>query len=346
MSSLSTSIRQVVISKRGGPEVLQMRRVPAPDCGPGQVRVRVSAVGVVFADLLMREGLYPDIPRFPFVPGVEVAGTIDVAGAQVNDLRVGDRVAVLCGFGGYTESLVVDAWRAVKVPERVGDIDAAALVVNYLTAYQMLSRVAHLQEGQTILVHGAAGGVGTALLDLALWMKLTVWGTASSQKHELVRKYGARPIDYHHEDFVEIVRRETGRGVDVVFDPVGGSYWRRSFQALSQGGLLVGYGFSAATSQGRRRPLKTLVELLRNPRPSPLELMPQNKGIFGYSAQNLCKVRPDWYHEDLRTLLELCAAGRLRPVIDRCLPLEEATTSHRLLGDSQVTGKIVLTTGS
>lgn len=344
MSATAKLSRQIVITKRGGPEVLQLREVPIPECGPAQVRVRVTVAGVVFADLLMREGIYPDIPPFPFVSGVEVAGIIDEKGVEVSEFQVGDRVAALCGFGGYTDFLVVDSWRVIKIPEDVSDVDAAALVVNYLTAYQMLYRVAHSQPGQTILVHGAAGGVGTALLDLSVWMQLNVWGTASPQKHELVRKYGAHPIDYHKEDFVEVLRREVKGGVDAVFDPIGGSYWRRSMRALSQGGLLVGYGFSAATSQGRRRPLKTVLELLRNPRPSPLELMPINKGIFGYSAQNLCKVRTDWYHEDLGTLMKLRSEGTLRPLVDRCLPLEDAARSHRLLGNSQVIGKIVLTT--
>ncbi|MGO9450868.1 MAG: medium chain dehydrogenase/reductase family protein [Candidatus Binataceae bacterium] len=343
MSATPKLSRQIVITKRGGPEVLKLREVPLPECGPKQVRIRVTAAGVVFADLLMREGLYPDIPPFPFVPGVEAAGIVDAKGDDVTGFEAGERVAALCGFGGYTEFLVVDSWRAIKIPEGVSDIDAAALVVNYLTGYQMLYRVAHSQPGQTILVHGAAGGVGTALLDLAVWMKLNVWGTASKQKHDLVRKYGAHPIDYQNEDFVEVLRREVKHGVDAVFDPIGGSYWRRSMQALSQGGLLVGYGFSAATSRGRWRPLKTAVELLRNPRPSPLGLMPINKGIFGYSAQNLCKVRTDWYHEDLATLLKLCSQGILRPLVDRCLPLEDAAGSHRLLGNSQILGKIVLT---
>ncbi len=344
MLAIAKSSRQVVITKRGGPEVLRVREVPLPEYGPAQVRIRVAAAGVVFADLLMREGLYPDIPEFPFVPGVEVAGIVEAKGAEVDGFEIGDRVAALCGFGGYTDCLVIDSWRAVRIPKNVSDVDAAALVVNYLTAYQMLYRVAHSQPGQAILVHGAAGGVGTALLDLAAWMKLNVWGTASLQKHDLVRKYGAHPIDYHHDDFVEVLRREVKGGVGAVFDPIGGSYWRRSMQVLSQGGVLVGYGFSAATSGGRWRPLKTVVELLRNPHPSPLGLMPTNKGIFGYSAQNLCKVRTDWYHEDLRKLLGLCSEGILRPLVDRCLPLEEAAGSHRLLGNSQIIGKIVLTT--
>ena len=337
-------IRQVVVRRRGGPEVLAIRDVPVPTVGSGQVRIRVATAGVIFADVLMREGLYPDIPPLPFVPGVEVAGTIDAVGPGVETLREGQRVAALCGFGGYAESLVLDAWLAVPLPDGVGDAAAVALVVNYLTAYQMMRRLARIEPGERILVHGAGGGVGTALLDLAAWMKLAAWGTASKRKHAVVAQYGAVPIDYRSEDFVDVVRRQTGDGVDAVFDPIGGRYWRRSLQALRPGGRLVGYGFSAALEGGRRRLLRAALAWLQSPRPSPLGLMLSNKGMFGYSVQNLRMQRRDWYREDLQTLMRWCAEQVINPVIGQILALEDAATAHRLVGAAEVAGKIVLRT--
>jgi NADPH:quinone reductase-like Zn-dependent oxidoreductase len=216
--------------------------------------------------------------------------------------------------------------------------------VNYLTAYQMLRRLAHIQPGERVLVHGAGGGTGTALLDLAVRMNLKAWGTASKRKHAVVAQYGAVPIDYRSEDFVDVVRRQTGDGVDAVFDPIGGRNWRRSLRALRPGGRLVGYGFSAALEGGRRRLLRAALAWLLNPHPSPLGLALSNKGMFGYSVQNLRMQRRDWYREDLQELLRLCAEGAIKPVIGRILPLAEAATAHRLLGSAEVAGKIVLQT--
>ncbi len=337
-------MRQVVVSRRGGPEVLEVRQAPVPTVGQGQVRIRVATAGVIFADILMREGLYPDIPALPFVPGVEVAGTIDGVGGGVETLREGQRVAALCGFGGYTESLALDSWLAVPIPDGVGDATAVALVVNYLTAYQMVRRLARIVPGERILVHGAGGGVGTALLDVGAWMNLKMWGTASKAKHSVIARYGGIPIDYHSQDFVEVVRDQTGEGVDAAFDPIGGRHWRRSLDALRPGGRLVGYGFSAAFVGGRRRLVKAAAAWLGSPRPSPLSLMLSNKGIFGYSVQNLRVQRRDWYREDLQELMRLCAEGTIKPVIGQILPLEEAATAHRLLGAAEVVGKIVLQT--
>jgi NADPH:quinone reductase-like Zn-dependent oxidoreductase len=334
--------RQVVVSRRGGPEVLEVRTVPTPSAGPGQVRIRVAAAGVAFADVSMREGLYPDIPPHPFVPGVDVVGAVDAVGPGVDGLHPGQRVAALCGFGGYTESLVLDAWMAVPVPDGVGDAEGVALVLNYLTAYQMLRRQARLEPGERILVHGAAGGAGTALLDLASWMKLKAWGTASAGKHATVARYGAVPIDYRREDFVAVIRRATRDGVDAVFDPIGGDHWGRSMRALRPGGRMVCYGFSAAFEGGRRGLWRAAVAWLRVPRLSPMPFMTANKGVFGYSVQKLRDARRDWYRDDLAAVLRLCADGVVKPIIDRQLPLEDAATAHRLMGAAQVVGKIVL----
>lgn len=339
-------IRQVVIRRHGGPEVLQLREVPVPEVGRGQVRIRVHTAGVAFADLLMREGLYPGAPRPPLVPGYDVAGVVEAVGDGVDSLRVGERVAAMTRFGGYAESIVLDAPLTVPVPDGVDDQQAVALVLNYLTAYQMLARIARVQEGERILVHGAAGGVGTALLELAALMNLAAWGTASAGKQATVQKYGATPIDYTAQDFADVIRRQTGDGVDAVFDAIGGAHWRRSYATLRPGGRLVAYGFSTAAPGGRRRLWRAVAGLLRSPRPHPLALMASSKGIFGYNSGNLRDQRRDWYRTDLAHLLRLCAEGRLRPVVSATFPLEQAGSAQRLLGAAKAIGKIVLVTRS
>jgi NADPH:quinone reductase-like Zn-dependent oxidoreductase len=272
--------KQVVISRRGGPRVLKVEQVTPQDVGDHQVRVRVSTAGVAYADILMREGLYPDAPSTPFVPGYDVVGTIDAVGSQVTNLRPGQRVAVLCQVGGYSESLITDSWLAIPVPEAVGDAEGVALILNYMTAYQMLRRMARVEPGERILVHGAAGGVGTALLQLAAWMKLDVWGTASAGKHPVLIEHGATPIDYRSQDFVEVIRNHTGDGVDAVFDAVGGKNWQRSLQTLRAGGRLVGYGFSAAMKNGRRRLGRAAIAWLAAPRTSALANRAENPPDF------------------------------------------------------------------
>lgn len=326
------SARQVAIVHRGGPEVLRVEPTPLAIPREGQICLRVSAAGVTFADILMREGLYPGRPRYPFVPGVEVVGNVEARGKEVADLNVGQRVVALCGFGGYTERLVLDASLAVPVPDGITDIKAVALVVNYLTAYQMLRRMARLEPDEAVLVHGAAGGVGTALLDLAAWMDLRAFGTASGSKHAAIRRFGAHLIDYRTEDFADAIRQELCDGVDAIFDAIGGGHWRRSLSVLRPGGRLVAYGFSEALRGGRRRTIGMVRSWLASPRPHPLSLMTANTAIVGYGAQNLRLKRLEWYREDLETLLDLCAGGRIDPIIARLFPLEEAKLAHELLG--------------
>jgi NADPH:quinone reductase-like Zn-dependent oxidoreductase len=334
--------KRVVITKRGGPEVLAVVEGPAPEPGPGQVRIRVAAAGVAFADLLMREGLYPNTPRPPFTPGYDVVGTVDRLGAGVSGMAVGDTVAALTMVGGYAEYICVDAQSAVRAPQGVDAAEAVALVLNFLTAYQMLHRCVRIEAGERALIHGAGGGVGDALLQLGRLGKIMMLGTASAGKHEAIQRLGATPIDYHKEDFVARVREITGDGVDVVFDAVGGRQWKRSFRALRAGGLLVGYGFSAATVDGRRSLVRALAAFFGMPRYDLLHLMTQTRGVMGYNVMTLKRGRPQWYREDLAALLRLLAERQIQPHIAERVPLAEATRAHELLGRAAVTGKIVL----
>src|SRR5450432_3900452 len=228
-------MKTVVISRKGGPEVLLLvdRDLPIP--GPGQVRIQVLATGVAYADVLMRNGLYLGVPALPYAPGYDIVGVVESLGSNVSRAKVGDTVAALTVTGGYSQYIVMPETELIAVPPGLDPAEAVSLVLNYTTAYQMLHRIAKVKEESRVLIHGAGGGVGTAALELGRLAGLEMWGTASPGKHDLVRSLGGPPIDYRSEDFVAAVRRATGDGVDLALDPVGWSYFRRSFRALRAG---------------------------------------------------------------------------------------------------------------
>jgi len=341
-----TRNRTVVISKRGGPNVLKLVEEALPEPGDGTVRVKVAACGVAFADVLMREGLYPGVPKPPFAPGYDVVGTVDAIGPSVAGLAVGQRVVALTKIGGYADYTCVPATSLVPAPEGVDDAEAVALVLNFLTAYQMIHRCARLRAGERVLIHGAGGGVGDALLQLGKLAGLEMYGTASRKKHEAIAKLGAVPIDYRDEDFVARIAQLTGDGVDAVFDPVGGKQWQRSFDCLRVGGMLIGYGFSSATVKGRRSLPKAAANWLGMPRFQLLRLMDATRSVMGYNVTIMKAARPEWYREDLASLLALLADGKIRPLVAERIPLAEAARAHQLLDDAAVAGKLVLLCGA
>lgn len=335
--------RVMIISRRGGPQVLRQVDEALPQPGPNQLRLRVLASGVAFADVLMREGLYPGSPRIPFAPGYDVVGEIDAASSGAGaGMPAGQRVAALTVTGGYARYVVVNASDCVPVPNGVDSASAVSVILNYLTAYQMLHRVAAITAGSRILVHGAAGGVGTALVELARMSGCTVYGTASRPKHATLTRLGAVPIDYRSEDFVARVRELTGTGIDAVFDPIGGNHWRRSFATLRPAGVLVCYGASAIIRNGRRDLANIARVLIGSPRYSPLSLLGTSRGVHGFSVSAWKQSRPELYQGDLATLLGLLAEGRIAPVVAARLPLERAAEAHAMLGSASVAGKIVL----
>ncbi|HWK10622.1 MAG TPA: zinc-binding dehydrogenase, partial [Vicinamibacterales bacterium] len=281
-------MRQVVIPRHGPPEVFEVRDAPVPEPGAGQVRIRVRAAGINFADVLARIGVYPDAPRPPAVVGYEVAGVIDAAGAGVTAPHVGDRVIALTRFGGYADYVVVPAYQAFRFPDALSDAEAAAVPVTYLTAALALYRMAALSSGDTVLVHNAGGGLGIAAVQLARLKRATVFGTASAAKHTALASFGVEhAIDYRHANVrSEILKLTKNRGVDVVLDPIGGRSFGESYRMLAPMGRLVMGGVSSVAGE-RRSVLKLLRAWWTMPSFGPLSLINRNRGVFGLNVGHL-----------------------------------------------------------
>ncbi len=341
-----SSYRQILITEAGDPEVLRLvESSPLPEPGPGDVRLRVLTASASFTDVMVRKGLYPGVDdTLPYPPGYDLVGVVDALGEGVDTVRVGDRVADLTVWGAYTEYAIRPAASVVPVPDGLPADEAVVLVLSYLTAYQMLHRVAEVTEGQTVLIHGASGAVGTALAQLGKSAGLTMYGTASAAKQDYVRELGVVPIDYRTEDFVERVMTATdGRGVDVAFDAIGVENFARSYSVLSPGGLLVKYGLYEASLEESSRwaiGLQFLRVLWQQKR---WDWFPeQDKRVSFYSIQDEREAHPDWFREDLAALFALALKENIDPHIWRHMPLEEAAEAHRLIEAGEVRGKIVL----
>jgi len=337
-------MRAVWITKAGGPEVLAVRESPAPQPARGEVRIAVRAAGLNFAEVMARQGLYPDAPKPPCVVGYEVAGVVDALGPEATGLEVGQRVLALVRFGGHAEAACAPVERVLPMPDGLSFTDAAALPVNYLTAYHMLFRVASLRPGARVLVHMAAGGVGLAVLQLCRTVPgVVTFGTASAAKHAVLREEGCtHPIDYRTEDYSARVRELTGgEGVDLVLDALGGRDWKRGLRLLRPAGQLIAYGF-ANLSTGERRSLRRLAGQFSGvPVLTPFSLMNRNRTISGVNLGHLWD-RADLLHEELTALLELWGTGAVRPRVDGVYPFAEAAAAHRRIGERRNIGKIVL----
>jgi NADPH:quinone reductase-like Zn-dependent oxidoreductase len=341
--STGARCHRVIVTRHGGPDVLQVVEEDLPEPRAGEVRVKVLAAGVSGYDLMFRRsGSLPGTPRVPFTLGADVVGVVDKLGEEVSALEPGQTVAgatfCLAGLGGYAEYICLPAGEWVPVPAGVDPAEAVCMVVNYLTAHMAMHRTANVRRGERILVHGAAGGVGTALLQLGKLAGLEMYGTASGYNHGLVSALGATPIDYRTEDVVARIHGLTGDGVDVVFDPVGGAghLWR-SYRVLRRGGRLVWFGVAATKKEGLRViPLTVLMRAL-------LALVPDGK-----KAPTVPDLGKDnaWYRRTLTELLDLLAAGKIRPVVAARIPLAEAARSHALLERGGYAGKVVLMAGA
>ena len=338
-------MRQVVIVRHGAPDVLQSREIADPVPADGEIRIAVRAAGVNFADVLARLGLYPDAPKPPMVVGYEVSGVVDAVGPNVTTHRAGDRVVALTRFGGYADRVVVPADFAFTVPSQLDHPSAAAIPVNYLTALIALYRMANVSPGETVLVHGAGGGVGIAATQLAKLRGATVLGTASASKHDAIRALGVdHAIDYRRGDVVGDVRRLTnGRGVDIVLDPIGGRSFADSYRLLAPLGRLIIYGVSSMAAGQRRSLLRAVAALVRMPRFKPLSLMDHNRGVFGLNLGHLWDERA-LLAEAMQLLIDDVAAARLRPIVARTFPLEQAAEAHRFMQARSNIGKVILTT--
>lgn len=328
--------RAVMLTKTGGPEVLQVVELPLEEPGPGDLRVRVRATGVGATDLTMLEGSYPFAPRIPFVPGYEVASVVDAVGAGVSGFSVGQRVAALTVWGGFAEYLVRAAEHFLPIPDAVSDAEAAAVILNYVTAWQMIHRTAKVAEApgeRTALVTGAAGGVGTAALQILRLAGVRTLGAASAAKHATVRALGAAPLDYRAGRLDRLVRAVVPGGVDFAFDGVGGANVGLCIGALRRGGTLVGYGFVGA--KGRLSTLLTVARVFLATR------LRGRRGAF-YGITMLYRRDPGPFREDLPKVFALVAEKKIDPLIARRFPLLEARAALELLAKGGVEGKIVL----
>jgi NADPH2:quinone reductase len=327
---------RIVVTAFGGPEVLKYIEEDLPEPGRSEVRVKVLAAGVAYADVLMRRQLYPGTPRPPFTPGYDLVGEIDALGQDVTQFVVGQRVGALTIRGAYSQFTIVPQEFLVPVPEALDPAEAVCLMLNYVTAYQMLHRIAKVSSGQCILIHGAAGGVGTALLQLGALQSLTMYGTASKAKQNTIVSAGGIPIDYKSEDFSKRVREHSRDGLDSAFDPVGGINWWRSYRLLRRGGNLVCYGMSTAVTHGKIAGAASFLLM------GLLQLIPDGRQCVWYNVTNLRKQHPDWFRADLKALLDLLSQRKIQPVIATRLPLRDAAQANEWIEQAKFAGKIVL----
>ncbi|KRR20172.1 alcohol dehydrogenase [Bradyrhizobium lablabi] len=336
---------RIIVRRLGGPEVLETVEEEAPEPAHGEVRVRIFAAGVSFADLLMREGIHPEKTRLPFTPGWDIVGAVDKVGEDAPQAMLGQMVAAMPIHGGYAQYICLPLPELTLVPAGLDPDEAVSLVLNYITAYQMIHRVAHALPGQRVLIHGAAGGLGTALLQLGRLAGLEMYGTASLATHRIVSDLGATPIDYQTVDFVEAIHRLTGDGVDVVFDGVGEENVWRSFQTLRRDGRVIVYGFTSFLRKGQLTGgLRYRFRGIVRPAWYALRalLSPGRRRILPYSIQMLKRQKPDWFREDLSKLLDLLRDRKIQPIIAERIPLHEARHAQELLGQGSVRGKLVL----
>ena len=340
---------RIVVTHYGGPDTIHVVEERCPRPMRGEVRVRVLAAGVSLPDILAREGVHPETPRVPYTPGWDLVGIVDQIGEGVSGFRLGQTVAAMPISGCYAQYVCLRQRKFIPVPEGLDPAEAVALVLNYITAYQMLHRSAKAKPSQRMLIHGASGGVGTAFLQLGQLARVEVYGTCSAQAADVVRELGATPIDYRNSDFVQEIRRLTGDGVHAVFDGIGGDNLWRSREALREGGRVVVYGFQAKLRGARmasdapngRHPIRESAILgwyiLRN------RFLRGRKGMVPYSIQWLMRLKPAWFRHDLLTLFDLLRQKKIKPLIAQRLPLRQARYAHELLGSGGVIGKIVLT---
>jgi NADPH:quinone reductase-like Zn-dependent oxidoreductase len=341
-------MRAVVITRHGGPEVLQVQERPDPPVGPGEVRIVVKAAGINFADTLARTGLYPDSPKVPCVVGYELAGEVESVGDGVESVTPGERVLAGTRFNGQAELVTVRADMVYKLPEQLSFEEGAAFPVNYATAQAGLVVMAGLKPGERVLIHAAAGGVGIAATQIAKRIGAEVFGTASASKHAAIREQGVdHAIDYRSQDFAEAVRGITrGEGIDVAFDALGPSSFRKDYQLLRQGGRLIMYGASEVQTGEKRSVPAALRTLAKSPFSSMpwwkgLGVIGENKGVFGLNVLS-------WWDAEgsLDRVIEPLTArlqrGELRPVVAAAFSFEQAPDAHRFIAERRNIGKVVL----
>jgi NADPH:quinone reductase len=339
--------KRIIVTHYGGPDALQLIEEKYPEPKRDEVRVKVLAAGVALPDVLAREGIHPETPKVPFTPGWDLVGVVDRIRGAVSGIEPGQMVAAMPISGAYAEFVCLPQRELVPLPPGLDPAEAVSLILNYITAYQMLHRSAEVKSGQRVLIHGAAGGVGTALLQLGRLTGLQMYGTCSSKTASVVSDLGGIPIDYRDQDFVKEIHRLTTDGVDVVFDGIGGKNLWRSRQALRVGGTIVVYGFTSKLSGGRLAKGRPGRHRFREAAILGLYIarnwfLPGRKRMVPYSIQTFKRLKPAQFRQDLVELLDLLQQRKIKPIIAQRFPLDEARHAHELLGKGGVIGKIVL----
>jgi NADPH:quinone reductase-like Zn-dependent oxidoreductase len=323
--------KSVVVTKRGGPEALQVVENELRAPAAGEARIKILAAPVCLPDVEARYGRTPFAPRTPFVPGYGFIGVVDAVGRDVSNVAAGDRVAALTAYGGYAETIFWDAKQLIPVPTTLDPAEAVPLVLNYIVAYQALHRSAKVEAGNKVLIVGASGGIGTAFLQLGKLADLVMYGIASKSKHHILIEYGATPIDYRTQDFVEVIRQAEPGGLDAVFDGIGGDYIWRGFSLLRRGGTFVGYANPLSLSRTFRMLGRVIL----------LNLLPNGRSATYYSTgKSRLNRRP--FEKDWAALFKLLEGGKIKPIIAARFPILEAAKANALLESGQVVGNVVL----
>lgn len=336
-------MRQVVTTRTGDIDVLKVEERPDPKPAPDEVVIRVRAAGLNFADILSRQGLYPDSPPKPCVMGYEVSGVVEGLGKGVNSDFAGRSVVALTRFNGQSDMIAVKANQMFEKPDRLTFEQGAAIPVNYLTAYALLVVMGSLHEGESVLIHNAGGGVGLAALEIAKKIGAVTYGTASPSKHKFLREHGLdHPIDYRTQDWQPVLQQLTnGRGVDLIIDPIGGKHWKKSYQSLRHTGRLGMFGVSAVSANGIAGKLNMLKVAIQTPWFHPFPLLNNNRGVFGVNLGHI------WHEQEkvavwMRDILRGVDEEWINPYVDRTFSFEEAGEAHRYLEERKNTGKVVL----
>jgi NADPH:quinone reductase-like Zn-dependent oxidoreductase len=336
-------MRQIVTTRNGGVEVLQVQEAPDPQPGRDEVVIQVKAAGLNFADILARQGLYPDGPKKPCVMGYEVAGVVEAIGEQVTPDVIGKPVVAMTRFRGQAEKVVVRLNQLFEKPKSLSFEQAAAIPVNYLTAYALLVVMGGLRKGEAVLIHNAGGGVGLAALDIAKKIGAKTYGTASPGKHEFLRERGLdHAIDYRNQDWLPALKELTGnRGVELVIDPIGGSHWKKSYAALRTTGRLGMFGVSTASANGLKGKLKLIKAAAQMPRFHPLGLLNRNRGVFGLNLGHMWH-EPEKVAEWVQAIMAGVTEGWIRPHVDKAFSFAQAGEAHSYMESRKNIGKVVL----
>ena len=336
-------MRQIVTTKNGGVDVLRVEEKPDPKPGPGEILVDVRAAGLNFADILARQGLYPDGPKKPCVMGYEVAGVISAVGQDVDPTIVGTEVLAMTRFGGQSDKVVVREKQLFEKPASLSFEEAAAVPVNYLTAWALLVVMGGLRKDESVLIHNAGGGVGLAALDIAKHIGARTYGTASPGKHEFLRERGLdHPIDYRNQDWLpELKKLTNGRGVELVIDPIGGDHWKKSFAALRHTGRLGMFGVSVASANGLAGKLKMVKAALQMPRFNPIGLINKNRGAFGLNLGHMWH-EPEKVEQWVEAIVRGIEEGWIKPHVDKAFPFAQAADAHAYMEARKNIGKVVL----